>query len=123
MLIEGFYTVVAKEEISEQDILVTIQLHKEHPVFDGHFPENPVTPGVCMIQIIKKVVQEHLHMELFLQRISNVKFTALINPYINSELLLEISIIQTDDIVKVKNISKFVDGTIALKCNSTFIQR
>lgn len=123
MLIEGFYTVTAKEETSAQDILVTIQLHKEHPVFDGHFPGNPVTPGVCMIQIIKEIVQEHLDTELFLKRISNVKFTALINPYINSELLLEISIIQTDDIVKVKNISKFVDGTIALKCNSTFTQR
>lgn len=123
MLIKGFYTIVTKKEISQNEIHVTIQLHKEHPIFEGHFPGNPVTPGVCMIQIIKEVVEEHLQLKLFIQRISNVKFTALINPNINSQLLLEISIIQTDGVLKVKNISKFVDGTIALKYNSTFIHQ
>ena len=123
MLIEGFYTVATTKQISENEIHVTVQLHEEHPIFEGHFPGNPVTPGVCMIQIIKEIVQEYLNMKLFIKGISNVKFTALINPNINAELLLELSIVQIDGVVKVKNISKFVDGTIALKYNSTFIER
>lgn len=121
MLIKDFYTVISKNEINENDIHVTIQLHKEHAIFEGHFPDNPVTPGVCMIQIIKEVVQDHFDCTLFLHKISNIKFTALINPYINSELLLEISTTKVDNLLKVKNISKFTDGTIALKCNGTFI--
>ena len=123
MLVEGFYTVATTKQISENEIHVTVQLHEEHPIFEGHFPGNPVTPGVCMIQIIKEIVQEYLNMKLFIKGISNVKFTALINPNINAELLLELSIVQIDGVVKVKNISKFVDGTIALKYNSTFIER
>ena len=123
MLIEGFYTVATTKQISENEIHVTVQLHEEHPIFEGHFPGNPVTPGVCMIQIIKEIVQEYLNMKLFIKGISNVKFTALINPNINAELLLELSIVQIDGVVKVKNISKFVDGTIGLKYNRTFIER
>ena len=121
MLIKDFYTVISKNEVNENDIQVTIQLHKEHPIFEGHFPNNPVTPGVCMVQIIKEVVQSHFNCTLFLHKISNIKFTALINPYINSELLLEIYTNKVDNFLKVKNISKFTDGTIALKCNGTFI--
>jgi 3-hydroxyacyl-[acyl-carrier-protein] dehydratase len=121
MLIKNFYTVVAKNEINESDIHVTIKFHKEHAIFEGHFPGNPVTPGVCMIQIIKELIQDHFNGTLFLHKFSNIKFTALINPYINSELLLEISFNKVDNLLKVKNISKFTDGTIALKCNGTFI--
>lgn len=121
MLIPDFYTIISKEVVSKEMLHVTIKLHKENPVFKGHFPGNPITPGVCMLQIVKEIVENQFNCTLLLQKISNIKFTALINPFINSELLLEISTNQIEDTIKMKNISKFVDGTIALKCNGTFV--
>ncbi|MGJ8744082.1 3-hydroxyacyl-ACP dehydratase [Polaribacter sp.] len=121
MLIKGFYHVISKQIISDDVFHVTIKLHEEHAIFKGHFPENPITPGVCMVQILKEITENHFKCTLFLQKISNIKFTALINPFINSELVLEITTQQVDNTIKVKNISKFVQGTIALKCNGTFV--
>jgi len=121
MLIKDFYKIQATRNVDANTIHVTILLNKNHNVFNGHFPGNPITPGVCMIQTIKEITQNHVKRNLFLQGISNVKFTALINPNINPELVLELSIIEENNTVKVKNITKFTDGTIALKCNGTFI--
>lgn len=122
MLIKDFYTLQAVNVMDANIIHANIKLNKDHEVFNGHFPGNPVTPGVCMIQTIKEIIETQVKQSLFLQYISNVKFTALINPNINPELILEISIIEENNYsYKIKNITKFTDGTIALKCNGTFI--
>ncbi|WP_458627982.1 3-hydroxyacyl-ACP dehydratase [Winogradskyella sp. PC D3.3] len=123
MLIKDFYTVLKTTVIDTNTIHVTLKLNKNHDVFNGHFPDNPVTPGVCMIQTIKEITQNHVNNSLFLKHISNIKFTALINPNINAKLILELSIIEENDTFKIKNITKFTDGTIALKCNGTFIKK
>lgn len=122
MLIKDFYTVLKTTVVDTNTIHVTIKLNKDHDVFNGHFPGNPITPGVCMIQTIKEITQDHVNSTLFLQTISNIKFTALINPNVNAELILELSIIEDNNRVKLKNITKFTDGTVALKCNGTFIK-
>lgn len=123
MLIKDFYKIETITKVDTNAINAHIQLNKNHTVFNGHFPENPVTPGVCMIQTIKEIVQSHLNTNLFLQSISNIKFTALINPNINANLILELSIVEENDTIKIKNTTKFTDGTIALKCNGTFVKK
>ena len=122
MLIKGFYTTKSIVFKQKDTIHATIELNKDHDVFNGHFPNNPVTPGVCMLQVIKEIIQKHLNCSLVLQRISNMKFTALINPEINARLVIETVITKEIDCIKIKNITKFIDGTIALKCNGTYIK-
>lgn len=122
MLLTDFYKTESITQIDTDTLHVKIRLNENHDVFKGHFPGNPVTPGVCMIQTIKELAQNHVKCSLFLKSISNVKFTALINPNINPELILELSIIKENNTFKVKNITKFTDGTIALKCNGIFIK-
>ena len=39
-------------------------LNPKHPIFDGHFPESPVVPGVCMIQMIKEILSVILQEEI-----------------------------------------------------------
>ncbi|MEC3906108.1 3-hydroxyacyl-ACP dehydratase [Tamlana sp. 2201CG12-4] len=123
MLIKDFYKIQSITPIDTNTIHASIRLNKNHDVFHGHFPGNPVTPGVCMIQTIKEITQTQVNSLLFLQNISNVKFTALINPNINPDLTLELSLNQENNTVKVKNITKFTDGTIALKYNGTFVKK
>ena len=76
-----------------------------------------------MIQAIKEIAQTQVNSLLFIHKISNVKFTALINPNVNPDLILELSLINENNTIKVKNITKFTDGTIALKCNGTFVKK
>jgi len=120
MLLKDFYTVEQVEKISEMKYNATIILNKEHVIFKGHFPGNPVTPGVCMMQIIKELSQDIFESSLTMVSSSNVKFMALINPEINSKLRLELDF--SGDValeLKVKNITYFED-TIALKLTNTY---
>ena len=95
-------------------------LNKDHDVFKGHFPGNPVTPGVCMMQIIKELTQQAVNTPLIMISASNIKFMALINPEINPLLRLELDIVTADDAtVKVKNTSYF-DETVALKLSCIY---
>lgn len=50
------------------------------PYFNGHFPENPVLPGVAMIDASVLSLSDHLSKELYLNRIQSAKFMDLVRP-------------------------------------------
>lgn len=123
MLLKDFYKVNRIENKSENDYTASVFLNKDHDVFKGHFPGNPVTPGVCMMQIIKELCEEILDEKLMLKTASNVKFMALINPDVNPDLRLELSINSNEaGEIKVKNTTYFED-TVALKLSNTYIKQ
>lgn len=122
MLLKDFYTIISTEKVSENNYSVAIDLNKNHEVFKGHFPGNPVTPGVCMMQIIKELCEGFLQCDLQLKTGSNIKFMALINPEVNSRLRLELGLSTSEDEeIKVKN-TTFMEDTVALKLSNTYIK-
>ena len=70
----------------------TIELNPEHYIYQAHFPGNPITPGVCIIQIVKELTEEKKERKLFLKRVNQVKFLSVINPLENKEVTFSISI-------------------------------
>jgi len=122
MLLQDFYIVNKLESVAEGKYQAIVTLNKEHDIFNGHFPGNPVTPGVCMMQIIKELTQEIVGSSLFMTNTSNVKFMTLINTEKNPVLTLDLDIsgdLETQ--IKVKNSTSFED-TIALKLSNTYIK-
>ncbi|WP_291286412.1 3-hydroxyacyl-ACP dehydratase [Flavobacterium sp.] len=120
MVLKDFYTVLSEEKTGDSKYTIAILVNEKHEVFKGHFPGNPIMPGVCMIQIIKELTESITKSTLMIQTLSNVKFMALINPEINPELRLELDIVTTEeDLVKVKNTTYFND-TVALKLSNVY---
>ncbi|SFN21426.1 3-hydroxyacyl-[acyl-carrier-protein] dehydratase [Algoriella xinjiangensis] len=119
MLIPNLYTVKSTDKIDDNTIKFKIELNPTHEIFEGHFPNNPIMPGVCMIQIIKELTENFESKQLFLSKVSNVKFMAIINPFINPILDIDLSISRENDEIKVKNVS-FFETTIALKFSAVF---
>lgn len=120
MILKDFYKVLSEEKISDSKYTITIFVNASHEVFKGHFPGNPIMPGVCMIQIIKELTESITKSSLMIQSLANVKFMALINPEVTPELKLELDIVTTeDDLVKVKNTTYFNDTT-ALKLSTVY---
>lgn len=121
MLLKDFYSVVSLDKADEKNYVVCIRLNKNHEIFKGHFPDNPVTPGVCMMQIVKELTERFTGKKLFMSQVSNVKFMALINPELHPELKLEMSVDTDLELAqsKVKTTAVYED-TVALKMNTTF---
>ena len=118
MLLKDFYT-INKLESDNGKAFAQITINKNHDVFKGHFPGNPVTPGVCMMQIIKELTEEILSKKLFMEAASNVKFMAIINPEKTPDLELTLDIEETETGFRVKNTTKFND-TVALKLTTAY---
>ncbi len=120
MLLEDLYTINSIEKQNDNKYLAIIDINKEHVIFEGHFPMNPVMPGVCMMQIIKELAEQITKETLILQSLTNVKFMALVNPAITSKLHFELFISTTEsNLIKVKNIT-FLNETVVLKSNSSY---
>ncbi|SDJ75177.1 3-hydroxyacyl-ACP dehydratase [Chryseobacterium jejuense] len=118
-ILTDFYTLTSYEKAENGSFLAYIQLNKDHDIFKGHFPGNPVTPGVCMMQIIKELTEELTASKLFLKTASNVKFMAIINPFETPDLKLQLDITEDGEDVKVKNSTSFGE-TIALKLSVSY---
>ncbi|KAB6403026.1 3-hydroxylacyl-ACP dehydratase, partial [Bacteroides xylanisolvens] len=53
MLLDNFYTILSSESSDSTTWTIQIELNPAHTVYQGHFPEHPVVPGVCLLQLIK----------------------------------------------------------------------
>jgi 3-hydroxyacyl-[acyl-carrier-protein] dehydratase len=90
-LLNDFYS-IQSSQLSEGDKFISeIILNKKHPIFNGHFEQMPVVPGVCQTQIIMELLQLHLKKSLMLQKGDNIKFLAMIIPTQIDKITVEIS--------------------------------
>jgi 3-hydroxyacyl-[acyl-carrier-protein] dehydratase len=96
MLKNDFYTITGSQ-VTDNQALVSIRLNAEHFIFKAHFPENPITPGVCIIQIIKEIVEDISKRKLILSVARNIKFLHIINPLKYEKINFRISYNYTDD--------------------------
>jgi len=121
MLLKELYVISEKKADANGVVHIRLKLQKAHEVFAGHFPGHPVLPGVAMLQMVKEFSEEHLERSLLMQQFSQVKFLALVDPSVASELNFTMHFERHTDGISVKNTTTFPDGSIVLKCNVTFV--
>ncbi|MDJ1472181.1 hydroxymyristoyl-ACP dehydratase [Xanthocytophaga flava] len=94
MLINNLYTILQFDH--QEKIEVSAQINVSHPIFKGHFPSMPILPGVCMVQLVKELIEKvHPHQTL-LTHAGNIKFLSVINPEINDKVKVTIEIRNSD---------------------------
>lgn len=57
-----------------------IELRRDCVIYKAHFPEEPITPGVCIIQIATELLEEIESTAFTLEEVVNAKFLSPINP-------------------------------------------
>jgi 3-hydroxyacyl-[acyl-carrier-protein] dehydratase len=88
MLLNDFYT--CHDTIYEDQLLnCRLEFNAEHAIFKGHFPGNPVVPGVCMMEIVKELLEGQVKESLTLRKSGNIKFLQLITPDIKPVIKVE----------------------------------
>ena len=95
-LLDDFYKIEQQTAV-ESGFEYLVLLNKEHTIYKAHFPENPITPGVCIIQICIELLEQQTGKSLFLQKIHNVKFLSIIDPMLVSTIKVSFSKISFDD--------------------------
>ncbi len=96
MLQKSFYTLLRIDTKAEEEVLkkfhTSVAFIPSHPIFAGHFPGNPVVPGVCQVEMIREIAMEILKKPLFLGKSDNIKFLSMINPMIHQVLDIDLDL-------------------------------
>lgn len=80
MKLYGTFFELVESLCSEDKVSYTVLLHPEHFIFQAHFPGNPITPGVCMIQMSEELLEMFLKVNLYLRSVRNIKFMKVLSP-------------------------------------------
>jgi 3-hydroxyacyl-[acyl-carrier-protein] dehydratase len=89
LLLNDLYMIQSMAETVDQ-ILVDIKLREDHAIFKGHFPGQPVLPGVCMMEMITEITGEYLKKSFRISAGPMIKFLRMIDPKKNPLISLEI---------------------------------
>lgn len=120
MLLGNFFT-ISERTASGNNILATIEINALHHIFEGHFPGQPVVPGVCMLQIVKELLETAIKKKTQLHSADFLKFLAVINPVENPAVQAAFSYDSKDDGSIIVNGRLYKDTTIFLKFKGSFI--
>ena len=96
MLLNNFFFITEIDH-NEGAIKASLSIHKEHPIFNGHFPGQPIVPGVCMLQMLKEVLEKIINSPVKLQSADFLKFLKFINPQETSAVNLELQYVRTEN--------------------------
>ena len=95
LLLGSFFTVAA--QVSEPSRLrLQVRINAQHALFNGHFPGRPVVPGVCVLAMIKDVLQQHFAKDLLLRTCTSSKFLRPIDPLLMPNLDLRVDYTRRD---------------------------
>ena len=94
ILLNDFYTIISRDA-SGGTVRARISINRAHKIFDGHFPDLPIVPGVCMMQIVREILEVTTESSLSIAGAETMKFLAVINPDQNREV--DVSITYTED--------------------------
>lgn len=120
MLLKDFYKIIVINKKDNENTTALIELNKQHEVYKGHFPGNPVVPGVCLTQLIKEIMEVIEQHELMLVYADYIKFMAVVNPEINDKLYIDLKIkVKENNNIQVTSETHF-NGTVFYKFKGDF---
>lgn len=94
----------------------TVELNPSHPVFAGHFPGQPVLPGVFMVEIVSSLAARLTGVEGAVTEIQAMKFLKMIDPRVVRTLTATGRIMDDEDAFRVEvNIMSAEDIFIRIK--------
>jgi 3-hydroxyacyl-[acyl-carrier-protein] dehydratase len=101
---------------SETEIWAEIFINADHPIFGGHFPHQPVVPGVCQLQMIKEIAEQVTGKVTNIREAADLKFLAVIDPRRNNLVNTSIALNETEAGLINITASIFKDELVHFKC-------
>lgn len=105
MLVEDLFKIVSKT-FEGNKLKAVVHINADNRLFEGHFPNNPVAPGVMQVQLVKELVELHFNKTVELLSMSRCKFLAILNPVKTPEIEVEMDLTEDGDEIKVKAMGK-----------------
>lgn len=119
-MLENNFFYIRQLDKEDGKVQAQLELNPGHPIFEGHFPGQPVVPGVCMVQMVKEILQQSLNLRLQLQSADHIKFLSIIDPRQTQDIKAEITYKQEENEVDIVASLQKEEG-VSLKLKGRFI--
>lgn len=114
MLRDQLYTLTPIDE-NGYEIRFTAHINCLHPIFEGHFPSQPVLPGVCTLAMLRDAIAQKEGHHVRFDQIRDCKFMAPVDPRTTDSL--ELRLTTSDSEVRATVIDR---ERIILKLKATY---
>ena len=119
MLQNDFFNILEFKQEADS-IEASLELNPSHKIFEGHFPDQPVVPGVCMMQMQKELLEKAMGRKTNLRKADHAKFLSMIDPGVNRLITAHIQFVRNDDTINLTG--SFTQGEIVFfKYRSIFV--
>ena len=119
-LLDSLYTIVS-ETANESGNEFELKLNPEHFIYQAHFPGEPITPGVCIMQIAVELFEVTLKTPIALNTVKNIKFLRIISPNEVTDVKYSLQkITKEDGLLKVQvtvSAAEEIYAKLSLICN------
>ena len=78
-LINDLFEIVSAEQ-RDDSYQCQVKLNPEHRIYKAHFPGNPITPGVCLMQMGEELLEEKNGKQLQLSIVKSIRFKKIVGP-------------------------------------------
>jgi len=102
---DHFFTII-NQDVSDRRAEFRIKLNAESFIYQAHFPDNPITPGVCLIQMAVELFGTLKNENFRIKTLKTVKFTAPISPLAFPEVDYSLEFTPNENLWQVKALIK-----------------
>jgi 3-hydroxyacyl-[acyl-carrier-protein] dehydratase len=110
--IEGLYTISKLSQPEENKVEAIVDINPDHDVFKGHFPTQPVLPGVVMIDILNDCLSAALKSKYRMTTAAQIKYLNVVVPTESKQLRVEIDIKRREKGLDA-NCTSYINGDTA----------
>lgn len=123
VLRDNLYTIV---NMDREGSVAEIAMCPDNIIYNAHFPDRPITPGVCVIQMAVELLGQLFGCDYTLQSLSNAKFLHIIGPQDKTNVFYVFSgLVHADDrrvkvnVVVMSASDKRVYAKMSILCKSS----
>ena len=70
-------------------IISNVKVAMESSWFDGHFPKDPVLPGIALLSLVYQIINKALNLKIQIYSFSRVRFKQIVRPGDDLEFIIE----------------------------------
>lgn len=97
MKLQNSLFTVLQHSVAESRQDFTIRLDATHFIYQAHFPGEPITPGVCILQMAVELMELATGQKLEVKCVKNVKFLHIISPNEVTEVCYSLQKLTVED--------------------------
>lgn len=75
-----WYTISSIESSDLNTVRATLLVEESSPWYSGHFPDNPILPGIAQLHMVSELIALARQEKLCIKRLSRVKFKKIVRP-------------------------------------------